>query len=97
MLASFLLDSVHKGNIDKSLCFPENNQRLNCEYDTNVSETNSYINKSQYHDHKLLLGSESERVTDILGQLAAGLVDIEFWEVAELGEDVPPILVAQGD
>ena len=34
---------------------------------------------------------------DILGQLAAGMVDIKFWEVAELGEDVSPILAAQGD
>ena len=40
---------------------------------------------------------DSDRLTDILGQLAAGLVDINFWEVAELGEDVPPILAAQGD
>ena len=40
---------------------------------------------------------DSDRLTGILGQLAAGLVDIEFWEVAELGEDVPPILAAQGD
>ena len=39
----------------------------------------------------------SDRLSGILGQLAAGLVDIEFWEVAELGEDVPPILAAQGD
>ena len=37
----------------------------------------------------------SDRLSGILGQLAAGLVDIEFWEVAELGEDVPPILAAQ--
>ena len=40
---------------------------------------------------------DSDRFTDILGQLAAGLVDIDFWEVAELGEDVSPILAAQGD
>ena len=38
--------------------------------------------------HVRVSALDSDRLTGILGQLAAGLVDIKFWEVAELGEDL---------